>query len=154
MRKLAACRVVGALAVLGTVGAVATAQAEKPKLPKAPKIHPVTPNVPHRCVAHPVGYNASGTLVAAVLSPTGPGRYSGTLTVDVTKVNHHSPTGTTTITLANRAVTFGPGVSSTAPAPGSRVKLHGTITRLPGKCSTTGFTPTIVVYRAEIKAKK
>jgi hypothetical protein len=150
MRKLAACRVVGALAVLGAVGTVGTAQAKKPAA-KTPKIHA---KAPKSCVPHRVGYNASGTLVAAALTPASPGRYSGTLTVGLTRVNHHAATGAATFTLANVRVTLGDGVSSTAPAPGSRVNLHGTITRLPRKCSTTGFTPTIAVHHVEIKAKK
>lgn len=153
MRKLAGRRIVGTLAVLGAVGGVATAQAEQPKVPKAPKIHPAK-KAPRTCVAHRVGYNASGTVVGGALTPTGTHRSSGTLTVNVTKVNHRGATGPATFTLTNARVRFGTGVSSTAPAPGSRVKLHGTITALSRTCSTTGFTPTITVTHAEIKAKK
>ena len=154
MRKLAARRIVGTLAVLGAVGGVATAQAEKPKVPKAPKTHPVKPKAPRTCVVHRVGYNASGTLVTAALTATGPHRSSGTITVNVTKVNHRGATGRATFTLANARVAFGTGVSSTAPAPGSRVKLHGTVTTLSRGCSTVGFTSTITITHAELKAKK
>jgi hypothetical protein len=171
MRKLAAFATVAALCVVGS------AQAHKTKPPSSPtptpptspapaKEHghkvptgptqPSTP-VPTECVAHSEGFKASGTLVSAALTVQPNGRYNGTLQVTVTKANHHhhAPTSeTVTYTLTNARVKFHHGVSAAAPAAGSRVKLGGKITELPGGCSTTGFTPTVTIAKADIKAAK
>jgi hypothetical protein len=85
---------------------------------------------------------------------TGPGRYSGTLEVNVVKANHGAPTGDQTFTLANAEVKFHRGVNPSAPAPGSRVRLHGKITKLPKKCPPNGFRPTIVVQKVDISRPK
>ena len=49
-------------------------------------------------------------------------------------------------------VRFGDGVDAAAPAVGSRVKVSGKITKLPKKCSTEGFEPTVTVKRVDMKA--
>ena len=139
-------RKVAVFAVMAVVALVAPAAGKPTKPSKAPK--------PHPCVAHQVGYNASGTLVSAALTAVGNGRYNGTLTVNVTKANHRAPTGAQTFTLANAKVKFHHGVTAAAPAAGSRVKLHGKITHLPKRCSTTGFTPTITIKKVDIKRAK
>ncbi len=142
MRKLAA---VATLAVIAVVG---PAQADKGTPPKPPK-------GPATCVPKNEGFRASGTLIKAVLTPEGHGRYSGTLEVNVTKANHHAATGDQTYTLTDARVKFHHGVSSTEPPEGSRVKLSGTITQLPNKrCPTGGFTPTITVKKVDIKPAK
>jgi len=137
------------LAVVGVVvaiGAIAPAQARKPK--------PARPH-PAKCGPHNSGYNASGVLIHAALTPSAKGRYTGTLEVNVTKANHHGATGDQTFTLTNARVKFHHGVDPAAPAAGSRVKLHGKITQLPKKCPTAGFTPTVTVKKVDIsKAKK
>lgn len=141
MRKLAV------LTVVGVVGLGGVAQADKP-------VHPAHPAKPHlkSCEARTVGYNARGTLIHATLTPAaGHHRYTGTITVDVTKANHRFLTGDQTFTLTDARVSFHHGVSSTVPAPGSRVGLHGKVTELPKGCSTTGFSPTITVRRVDIR---
>jgi len=141
MRKLAV------LTAVGVMGLAGVAQADKP-------VHPAHPAKPHpkSCAARTVGYNARGTLVQAALAPTaGHHRYTGTITVDVTRANHRSLTGDQTFTLTDARVSFHHGVSSTVPAPGSRVALHGKITELPKGCSTTGFSPTLTVRRVDIR---
>ncbi|TMK38902.1 MAG: hypothetical protein E6G56_13135 [Actinobacteria bacterium] len=157
-----------ALAALGALMLVVPAQARKhhrPPKPHKPAVHkpakrhkpavhkpakPHKPAEPHRCVPHAVGYNARGTLVSSALTPSGKGRYSGTLVVNVTKANHRAPTGTQTFTLTNAKVKFH-GVTPPGTA-GDRVGLHGKITRLAKKCGS--FTPTITIKKVDINRPK
>jgi ribosomal protein L31 len=141
MRKLALLGAVGALAI------VAPAQADKP-------VHPVKPTTAKNCTPNNRGLTTSGTLVAAALTKNVDGTYSGTITVDVTKANHKAPTGSQTYTLDRAKVKFHKGVDPLAPAPSSRVKVHGKITALPQKCSTTGFTPTVTVKNVDVSQPK
>jgi hypothetical protein len=132
-------RNIAVLTVFGVVGLAGAAQAVKPPHPEHPA-HPTHPATPHPkpCVAHSEGYNASGTLLLSSLSPAaGHHRYSGTINVHLTRANHRAATGDQTFTLAGARVVFHHGVSATAPAAGSRVGMHGTITALPRGCSTT-----------------
>lgn len=105
---------------------------------------------PHKCQPHAVGYKATGTLVSEALTPDGKGRYSGTIEVDVARANHHAPTGDQTFALTGARVKFHHGVDPLTPAPGSRVKLHGKITKLSKHCPSEGFTPTITVKKVDI----
>lgn len=140
MRKIAILSALGLLAL--AVPAQATHYAPAPSPPKS-------------CLPHSTGYKASGTLVSSALTPAGTkGRYDGTLEVDVTKANHHAPIGDQTFTLVAAKVKFHHGVDSTAPAPGSRVKLHGKITKLSKHCPQEGFTPTITVKKVDIHQPK
>jgi len=138
MRRIA----ILATALLALAVIVVPAQAAKP--PKPPK--------PPKCVAHAVSYNVSGTLTTAgALTANSDGTYSGSLTVKVTKANDHAKAdkGTTrSYTLDHAKVSFGHGVSTTAPAVNSRVKLKGTITTEPKKCAA--FTPTITISKANL----
>jgi hypothetical protein len=116
-----------------------------------------------KCQPHAVGYNARGTYESSTLAQTagaatpelGDDRWSGTLTVVVTKANHKAPTGSQPFTLDNAKVAFADaddnGVTE-QPAAGDRVKLQGKITRLKRKCDQTGFTPEITVRRVRFKA--
>jgi hypothetical protein len=133
------------LVMLGVLVLVVPANAHKPAKP--PK-----PATPHRCVAHDVGYNATGTLVVAGTSLTaqGHGRYSGTIEVTVSKANHRAPTGDQTFTLTNARVKFHHGLTAATLAEGDRVGLHGDITELPKHCSTTGLTPMITIRKVDI----
>jgi len=115
---------------------------------------PVAPSHSHSCLPHQVGYNASGPLVSAALTADGNGRYSGTIEVNVTRANHHALTGDQTFTLVGARVKFHHGVDPSAPAPGSRVKLHGKITKLSKHCPSNGFTPTITVKKVDIRQAK
>ena len=95
-----------------------------------------------------------GTLVNSSLTAEENGRYSGTLEVDLTKANHQAPTGEQTFTITGAKVKFHHGVDPTMPAAGSRVKLHGKITKLSKHCPTEGFTPTITVKKVDIRPAK
>src|SRR5207249_4246457 len=132
---------------------------------QAKPAHPPHPVKSKKCTPHAVGYKAAGTLVSVSLTQSagagtakrGDDRYSGTLTVDVTKANHHAPTGDQTYTLANVRVRFydrDHNHVADEPKPGDRVKVHGKITRLPKKCDQTGFTPTITVRKVDFKPPK
>jgi hypothetical protein len=143
--------------------AAVPAWADKPPHP----IHPTHPNHPSQsekpgkshgkgtCTPRDEGYYAKGTFVSGTLTPgTKKGRFNGTLTVDVTRANHDAPTGTQTYTLTDARVRFGKGVGPSSLAAGDRTVLHGTITVLPRKCSSAGFTPTITIDHARISAPK
>ncbi len=134
------------ITVLGALGALVLAVSAQ----ATPVYSPAPPAGSHRCLPHTSGYNASGVLVSASLTAEGHGRYSGTLEVNLGKANHRAPTGDQTFTLASAKVKFHHGVDPTAPAPGSRVKLHGKITALPKHCPSEGFTPTITVKKIDI----
>ena len=139
MKKVA---VLGAFAIL-SLALVVPAQA---------KVHYAPPA--KTCTPHSVGYNATGTLVASSLTVDANGLYSGTLEVSVTKANHKAPTGAQTYTLTAARVKFHKGVDPQSPAPGSRVKVHGKITKLGKHCSTDGFTPVITVKKVDIRQPK
>ena len=138
MKKVAVFGVLGLLALL------APAQASP---------HSPAPGKAHSCAPHTAGFNASGTLLSATLTPAGKGRYDGTLEITVTKANHHAPTGDQTFNLAAARVKFHHGVDPATPAPGSRVQLHGKITALPKHCPSEGFAPTITVKKVDIRVK-
>lgn len=136
------------LAALGVLTAVVSAQAAPIYTPAPPpKSHPPKS---HRCAPHSVGYYATGTLVSASLSAGEHNRYSGTLEADLRRATHHAPTGDQTFTLTGARVKFHHGVDPTAPAAGSRVKLHGKITALAKHCPTEGFVPAIAVRKVDI----
>jgi hypothetical protein len=157
------------IGVAALVAAV-PAWAAKPPHPTHPThpTHPAHPSTPSSgatgnsgspaggtCKVQNKGFDASGTLVSAALTPgTGNGRYNGSITVDVTRANHKGATGSETFTLSNARIEFGKGVDSTAPAAGDRVTLHGKVTALSRRCSTTGFTATTTIRDATIKAPR
>lgn len=155
MKKIAILGVLGALAF--AVPAQATTEytpAPSPP-PHKPKPHhdpkgPHGPKGPHKCQPHSVGYNASGTLVSAALTPADRGRFDGTIEVDLSKANHRAPTGAQTFTLVSARVRFHHGVAPASPATGSRVRLHGRITQLSKHCSQEGFTPTVTIKKVDI----
>lgn len=146
MRKILICT--AALAAL-----VAAPAADAKKGAKAPK----------SCTAKSVGFNAKGTLVEQALTQTagadtadkGDDRWSGTLTVNVTKANHKGQKGEREFTLTNGRVNWddanGDGVDDPAVA-GDRVGLHGKITKLRKKCDSTGFTPTVTLRKVDFKS--
>jgi len=150
MKRLAA------LSALIAVALVAPAQAAKPE--KAARSGKATTSKANkgkakgRCVARAVGFNASGTLLEVTMTAGAPGRYNGTIKVDVKKANHGAPKGEQTYTLTDVKVRFGEGVDTAAPAVGSRVKISGKISKLAKKCSTGGFEPAVTVKRVDVKA--
>jgi hypothetical protein len=146
MRKIVALIVLGALAV------AVPARADKPHHPPSPPPKPTKPKPPKppRCAPHNAGYKATGTLVASSLAPVGHHRFSGTIEVDVTKANHHAPTGEQTFTLSGAKVKVHRGIDPAAPAAGSKVGLHGKITELPKSCPADSFTPVITIDKVDI----
>lgn len=139
MKKVA---VIGAFAVLALA------------VPAQAKVH-YAPAAPTKsCTPRSVGYNATGTLVASNLTADANGRYSGTIEVNVTRANHNGPTGDQTYTLTAARVKFHKGVDAQSPAAGSRVKVHGKITKLAKHCSSEGFTPEITVRKVDIRQAK
>ena len=109
-----------------------------------------------KCVAHAVSYEVSGTLTApGALTANSDGSYNGTLTVHVSRTNEPAEADkgmTKTYTLDHARVSFGHGVSKTAPATGTRADLKGTITTEAKTC--TGFTPTVTIKKATLLAAK
>jgi hypothetical protein len=123
------------------------------------------PSQSHKCTPHKVGYNARGALETQSLTQTkgadtprrSDDRYSGTVTVDVKKANHHGATGSQTFTLDNDRVKFydaNHDGTADQPKAGDRVRLHGKTTRLAKKCDQSGFTPTTDIRRVEFKPAK
>ncbi len=117
------------------------------------------------CSPHSVGYNARGTLVSSSLTQSAGAatperrddRYSGSVTVNVTKANHKASTGEQTFTLDNAKVKFADADHNDVadePKAGDRVKLHGKVTKLRRKCDQTGFTPEVTLRRVQFKAPK
>jgi hypothetical protein len=150
------------LLALATAAAV-PAQAKPPKShhPKPAKSHPK----PAKCDPHAVGFHASGTLVSQSLTQVagadtpqrGDDRYSGTLTVNVTKAGHDTPTGEQTYMLdADRVKFYDADHDHMADMPqaGDRVKVKGKMTRLKKKCDASEFTPTIDVRSVHFKRPK
>jgi hypothetical protein len=147
--------VIAATALAMVVAMPAQAHHDKPDKPDKP-------HKSHKCKPHAVGYKAAGTLESESLTQTqGAGtttrrddRYSGDVTVNVKKANHHGATGSQTYTLDNARVKFydanHDGTADT-PKAGDRVRVKGKITKLAKKCDQTGFTPTITVRRVEFK---
>ena len=120
------------------------------------------PQKSHKCTPHNVGYRAAGTLVSQSLTQTqgadtprrSDDRYSGTVTVDVKRANHHGATGSQTYTLDNDRVKFydaNHDGTADVPKAGDRVRVKGKITRLARKCDASGFTPTLNVRRVEFR---
>jgi hypothetical protein len=124
---------------------------------------------PHRCQPHRVAYIASGLLVSQTLTlddgsnppPTtstvaalhqdGGDTYSGDVTVDVKRTNHHAAADkgkAVTYTVSHVRVRFGMPdangdgkVDLTDVQPGARVKLIGKVTKLARRCDQSAFTP-------------
>ncbi len=114
---------------------------------------------PAYCVPKKRGYNAKGTLVSHAVTQTqgedtkkrGDDRYSGNVTVDVTKVNHRGMKGEQTFTFENIRVKFHPR-KDTEPAAGDRVKLKGKVVKAGKKCTTSD--PVVTLKKVDIKAKR
>jgi hypothetical protein len=138
--------------MVATAAWVLPAQASTAKHPpynvKPPKPYPI------KCTAQDVGFRASGTLISATLNHASGRTFNGTIAVNVMRANHQAPTGSQTYPLSNARVYFHHGGSRTAPAPGSRVQLTGTITELRDHCQMAGFTPTITIRKVDLRRPK
>ena len=159
-----------ALVSAAALALAGTAEAKKPAEAGAPAASektakPAKPAKPGKCTPRAVGFNATGTLVAQALTQSAGAdtpardddRYSGTVTVKITKANHKAPTGEQVYTLENDRVNFADAdednVADT-PKAGDRVKVQGKITRLAKKCDASAFTPTTDVRKVSFKAAK
>src|SRR5215471_18017776 len=101
---------------------------------------PSHPGNSHKCKPHKVAYVASGKLVSQTLTKNSDGSYSGQVTVEVKRTNHHAAgdQGTTkTYKPENVHVTFGLADTNSDGSvglddlkAGDRVKLIGKITAL------------------------
>jgi hypothetical protein len=146
----------GAVAAAGAL-AVAAPAAAKPPHPAHPThpAHPPQPATSHRCLAHNEAYTASGTLISWNASQTGTRTFSGTVTVHVTKPNHHAAAtkgSDVNYTLSNSKVAFGHGANP--PTAGDRVKVIGRINELGKKCTQTGSTVTVTVRMLKVQTAK
>jgi hypothetical protein len=111
----------------------------------------------HKCVAHRVGYVASGTLVSQTLTKNADGTYSGEVVVEVTHTNHHAAADkgkTVSYTVEKVHVTFGladtnsdGSVGVDDLAKGDRTHLNGKITTLAKKCDQTEFKATTTIRK-------
>lgn len=138
-------------AKLATVAAGGLLAVAAPALAK-PASHPSQSD---KCTAHKVAYTASGTFVSWSATQTGKHTYTGTITVDVKKANHHAKAqkGTTyTYTLTNTKVTFGKGANP--PVAGDRVVLIGKITTVAKKCTDQSGAGTITLRKVDISAPR
>jgi hypothetical protein len=148
-------------AAAGAALAITPALAAKPA---ATPEHPAHPPHPAKCKINSAGYNAKGTLDTggfALTQSEGVGtpttsddRWSGTLTVTVTKANHKGLKGSQPLTLTNARVNFDDanhdGTPDNPPADGSIVRLHGKVTKFKKKC--TQDTTVITVKNVSFKA--
>jgi hypothetical protein len=146
MRKILITAAAGA--ALAITPALAAKPASKPE-------HPPKPPHPAKCKILTVGYNAKGTLVSQTLTQTkgadtttdtSDDRWSGDVTVNVTRANHKAPKGQITYTLTDAKVSWydadNNGTPDT-PAAGDTVRIHGKVTKNKKKCEGPTWTYTV-----------
>src|SRR3954447_5279142 len=158
-----------AVAVAAAVPASAHGPADHPEQAKGPKSEKTHGNSKSKskgtsksCTPRKKAYVAAGTVEAAALTKNADGTYDGTLTVAVTKTNHHARPhkGTSqTYTLDDAKVKLadadGNGTIDAADAqPGQRAKVIGKITVLKKRCDASAFTPTVTVRKATLRLPK
>jgi hypothetical protein len=140
----------GMLVAAGAL-AIAVPATAKPVHPS----HPSDPGTSHKCTTHKMAYVASGTFVSWSATQSADKTYTGTITVHVTKANHHAAAGKgsdVTYTLTNAKVSFGDGANP--PVAGDSVKVIGKITEVAKKCTDQSGAGTITVRKVDIKAPK
>ena len=123
---------------------------------------PSHPGNSHKCKPHKVAYVASGILVSQTLAKNADGTYSGEVTVEVKRTNHHAAGDngkTKTYKVENVRVTFGLADTNNDGSAGlddvkagDRVKLIGKITALAKKCTQSGFTATTTIRKIVFNA--
>jgi len=109
----------------------------------------------HKCASHDAAYVASGQFVSWAATQSGTGTWTGTITVHVTRSNHHAASdkgNDVTYTLSNARVTFGDGANP--PAVGDPVHLVGKIDELAKHCTQAGTAPTVTIRKLHIRAAK
>jgi hypothetical protein len=145
-----------AIAAAGALGMAASAAAKPgPATHPSHPAHRSLPGTSRKCAAHKSAYIASGQFVSWAATQSANGTWTGTLTVHVTRSNHHgkSANGTdVTYTLSDTKVTFGEGANP--PAAGDPVKLIGKVSEVARKCTQPGSAPQITVRKVHIRAAK
>lgn len=116
----------------------------------------------HRCMAHKVGYVASGTLASQTLTKNEDGTYSGELEVEVTHTNHHASADkgkTVKYTVSKVRLVLGVedvnkdgSVGLDDVAKGDRVHVIGKITTLAKKCNQGEFKAETTVRQVVVNA--
>jgi hypothetical protein len=159
-------KLAASLVALGTVASPALAHGGPPSgLPggapmgRGPANHPARS---HKCKPHKVAFVARGSLVSQSLTKNSDGTYSGDLTVNVARTNHHAAGDRghqVTYTLDQARVTFGladanndGSVGLDDLAAGDRVGVLGKVTALAKRCDHTGLTPTTTIRRVVFNA--
>jgi hypothetical protein len=150
---LAAIAAAGALAV----AAPAVARPGHTAHPSHPghSAHPTQPPRSKKCAPHEVAYIASGQFVGWAATQTATGTWTGTITVHVTRSNHHAAGDKghdVTYTLSNTKVTFGKGANP--PAAGDPVHLVGKIGEVARRCPQPGATAPVTVRKVHIRTAK
>jgi hypothetical protein len=144
------CSWFAAIAATGALAVAAPAVA-RPDHPT----HPGHPPGSHKCASHDVAYVASGQFVSWAATQSGTGTWNGTITVHVTKSNHHGAGdkgSDVTYTLSNTKVTFGNGANP--PAAGDPVHVVGKVSEVARHCAQPGTTPPVTVRKVHIRAAK
>jgi|SRR6185437_11582657 hypothetical protein len=147
------------LAAIAASGALAVAApaVAKPGRTAHPG-HPVRSGQPprsHKCTPHDVAYIASGQFVSWAAMQSGTGTWTGTITVHVTRSNHHAASdkgNDVTYTLSNTKVTFGDGANP--PTVGDPVHLVGKISEVAKHCPQPGTASTVTIRKLHIRATK
>jgi hypothetical protein len=133
-------------------------------LPAASGAHgkPVPPSMSHNCKSHAVGYVVSGTLAAPATltqtrgadtpADTSDDRYSGTLSITVTRASHHAKGATQPQTFEVASIRLGKGVTAT-PAAGTKVQVIGKITKISKRCDQAG-AGVVTARKAILRASK
>jgi hypothetical protein len=102
-----------------------------------------------------VAYTAAGQFVSWAATQSGTHTWTGTITVHVTRSNHHDrdAQGTdVTYKLTNTKVSFGDAANP--PAAGDSVHLIGRISDVARRCTPSGTAPLITVRKLHIRAAK
>lgn len=153
MKKFASLGMLAAASALAIAGPV-TAKPAHPSHPAKPA-HPAHPVKSHKCVAHKVAYRAYGKFVSWTATKNTDGTYTGTITVHVTRANHHATADVghdVTYTLTGTKVRF--SKTTNPPAAGDRVKLIGKITQVAKKCTDRSGAGTITLRKVRIRAPR
>jgi hypothetical protein len=121
------------------------------------------PKTSHRCAAHKVAYVASGVLAAPATltqakgadtpADTADDRYTGTLSVTVTRANRHGKGVATPVTVQANDIRLHDGVTAT-PAAGTGVRLIGKITKVSKQCSDQSVAGAVTIRKATLQPPK
>jgi hypothetical protein len=141
------------IAALGTAATASALAISGPAAAKPPHSHPTHPVTSDKCTAHQTAYRAAGTLASWGATKTGDGKYTGTLTVHVTRANHHARGAKGTdvaYTLSAAKVVL--GKRADPPVAGDRVNVIGKIAEVAKKCSDQTAAGAVTVHTVIVHA--